>query len=389
NAGTLTLINTTVSGNTGDGVSNANGATANLTNDTFSNNSVRGVTSNAGATTNIRNTIVANTPAAVGDVNGTFASQGNNLIGKGDGSVGFTNGVNGDEVGTVALPLSALLAALGNYGGPTQTQALLPGSPAIDAANNCVTDVAHCADANIPQLTTDQRGLNRQVNGTVDIGAFESRGFTIAATSGTPQSAQILTAFGSTLVATVSSAFSEPVSGGQVTFTAPGAGASATFSGSVTTINVTLNGSGQGSASATANGTAGGPYNVAATGVGVTGTANFSLTNLLGNQTINFSAIANQTFGAADFVISATATSGLPVSFGAVGNCTVTTPSPGTVHLTGAGSCTITASQAGNSNYNPAPNVPQSFTIAKSSQTITFGALANKTFGDHDFTVST
>src|SRR5262249_12811270 len=155
-----------------------------------------------------------------------------------------------------------------------------------------------------------------------------------------------------------------------------------------TTINVTLNGSGQGSASATANGTAGGPYNVAATGVGVTGTANFSLTNLLGNQTINFAAIANQTFGAADFVISATATSGLPVSFGAVGNCTVTTPSPGTVHLTGAGSCTITASQAGNSNYNPAPNVPQSFTIAKSSQTITFGALANKTFGDPDFTVS-
>src|SRR5262249_4147765 len=152
-------------------------------------------------------------------------------IGKSDGSAGFTNGVNGNNVGTIASPLNALVAALGNYGGPTQTHALLPGSPAIDTANNCVVDAAHCGDTSIPQLTTDQRGLARQVNGVVDIGAFESSGFTIAATSGTPQSAQILTPFGSPLVATVSSAFSEPVNGGQVTFTAPGSGASATFTG--------------------------------------------------------------------------------------------------------------------------------------------------------------
>src|SRR5262249_25030850 len=131
NAGTLTLINSTVSGNTGDGLSNDTGGTANLTNDTFSNNSVRGITSNPGATTNVRNTIIANTPGAMGDIQGTFTSQGNNLIGKSDGSAGFTNGVNGDKVGTIASPLNALVAALGNYGGPTQTHALLPGSPAI------------------------------------------------------------------------------------------------------------------------------------------------------------------------------------------------------------------------------------------------------------------
>ena len=106
------------------------------------------------------------------DVRNAFVSQGNNLIGASDGSTGFTNGVNNDKVGTVASPLNALLAPLGNYGGPTQTFALLPGSPAINAANNCVTDVAHCGDANIPQLTSDQRGFGRQVNGTVDIGSF-------------------------------------------------------------------------------------------------------------------------------------------------------------------------------------------------------------------------
>jgi hypothetical protein len=59
-----------------------------------------------------------------------------------------------------------------------------------------------------------------------------------------------------------------------------------------------------------------------------------------------------------------------------------------TVHITGAGACTITASQAGDGNYNPAPDVPQSFQIKKADQTITFAALADKTFGDPDFTVS-
>jgi hypothetical protein len=74
------------------------------------------------------------------------------------------------------------------------------------------------------------------------------------------------------------------------------------------------------------------------------------------------------------------------VSFTASGNCTLI--GGATVHLTGAGSCTITAKQTGDTNYNPAPDVPQIFSIAKANQTITFGALGNKTFGDADFGVS-
>jgi hypothetical protein len=102
------------------------------------------------------------------------------------------------------------------------------------------------------------------------------------------------------------------------------------------------------------------------------------------NQTITFAALGNKTFGDADFTVSATASSGLAISFGGSGNCTV---SGSTVHLTGAGSCTVTASQAGNSSFNAAPDVPQTFSIAKAGQTITFGALAGKTFGDADFSV--
>ena len=103
------------------------------------------------------------------------------------------------------------------------------------------------------------------------------------------------------------------------------------------------------------------------------------------SQTITFAPLADRTYGDPDFNVSATASSGLTVSFIASGTCTVT----GTlVHITGAGSCTITAQQAGNSDYSPAPDVPRTFTVAKAAQTITFGALSNRTYGDPDFNVS-
>src|SRR5206468_8473715 len=55
---------------------------------------------------------------------------------------------------------------------------------------------------------------------------------------------------------------------------------------------------------------------------------------------------------------------------------------------TGAGSCTITASQGGDATYAPAPDVSQTFAIAKANQTISFAPLPNKTFGDPDFPVN-
>jgi alpha-tubulin suppressor-like RCC1 family protein len=103
------------------------------------------------------------------------------------------------------------------------------------------------------------------------------------------------------------------------------------------------------------------------------------------NQTITFGPLANKTYGDPDFGVSANASSGLAVSFAASGNCTV---SSATVHLTGAGSCAVTASQGGNASYNAAPDVSQTFAIAKAGQTITFGPLANKTYGAPNFSVS-
>ena len=167
-------------------------------------------------------------------------------------------------------------------------------------------------------------------------------------------------------------------------------------------ISFTLNGSGVGSALTDAAGVAtlagvslaginAGTYPgaVAANFAGDVGYTASSGSNDLtvgrADQTISFGALADKVFGDPDFSVSATASSGLTVSFAASGNCSI---SGSTVHLTGAGSCTVTASQAGDTNYNAAPDVPQAFSIAKADQTISFGPLANKTFGDPDFGVS-
>jgi uncharacterized repeat protein (TIGR02543 family)/CSLREA domain-containing protein len=161
-----------------------------------------------------------------------------------------------------------LLGTIGNYGGLTSTLPLLPGSPAIDAG-----DAAICAALPVGDL--DQRGFSRVE--ACDIGPFESRGFTLAYNSGSPQTAIYNSAFSAPLMVDVASKATspvEPVDGGKITFTAPGTGASATFTSNPVTIS-----SGSAKAFATANSIADGPYTVTASANGVTGTADFSLTN--------------------------------------------------------------------------------------------------------------
>src|SRR6202007_2061540 len=108
---------------------------------------------------------------------------------------------------------------------------------------------------------------------------------TMTANSGTtPQSATINTAFSNALGVTIKDASNNPVPGVNVTFTAPGSGASGVFSNSTATIVVATNASGVASAPFTANATAGGPYTVTAAAAGLT-TVNFSLTNTAGTAT--------------------------------------------------------------------------------------------------------
>jgi len=91
-----------------------------------------------------------------------------------------------------------------------------------------------------------------------------------------------------------------------------------------------------------------------------------------GSQTISFGVLAGKTYGAAPFTVSATATSGLTITFTSATTdvCTTGGTNGSTVTIAAAGTCTIAADQAGNSTYSAAVQVSQSFTVGKASQTI-------------------
>ena len=108
------------------------------------------------------NIIAGNSSTNDPDVRGNYTSDGHNLIGKVGDSTGFSNGVNGDIVGTIASPVNAQFGTFANHGGPTDTWSLLNNSAAINAGN----------DANAPPR--DQRYYAR--SGVSDIGAFEFGG---------------------------------------------------------------------------------------------------------------------------------------------------------------------------------------------------------------------
>src|SRR6202035_2781096 len=94
-----------------------------------------------------------------------------------------------------------------------------------------------------------------------------------------------------------------------------------------------------------------------------------------GDQTITFTSTApsGATVGGPTYTVTATASSGLTVTFtidaSAASVCSI---SGSTVSFTANGTCVIDANQAGNVNYNPAPQAQQSFAVGKGNQTTTF-----------------
>jgi hypothetical protein len=152
NDGTLTLNNCTITGNQGNGSGSAGG----------------GGISDQGMLTVNNCTITGN------DANNTDLGGGGILIW--GGTLNLTNSIvcsntafSGNNIrsyfgtynyGNDLVDTNALLAPLGNYGGPTQTMPPLPGSPAIDTGR-------------VTAFTTDQRGFPRPVGLGPDIGAVE------------------------------------------------------------------------------------------------------------------------------------------------------------------------------------------------------------------------
>jgi CSLREA domain-containing protein len=275
--GTSQIINSTFTSNTsvyGAALFFAYTTQDSLISDTIANNAAYegAVQSDYNSSVVLYNTIVASTSGnptyggLAGDVDtgegGTISTaSANNLIDDARNSGGITNGVNGNIVGH-----SAGLGTLGNYGEPTQTIPLLPGSPAIGAG----------AVADIPGgVTTDQRGQPRTYNGSTDIGAFQTQGYSQSITGGNNQSVVNGKTFTTPLQVTVTANHAgDPVAGGVISFTAPTTGASAALSRATATITS----SNTASVTATANSTLGN-YNVSAGGAGIATPAAFSLAN--------------------------------------------------------------------------------------------------------------
>lgn len=186
----LTIVNSTFSGNAATGSGGAISLRAqdhHFSNITVVDNTADsegdgfgdggGLWNGADAPATLENTLIAaNTDNGneAPDCQGAYTSGGFNLIGVASACTGFTDGVDGDQVGAGADPIDPLLQALADNGGPTPTLALMPGSPAIDAGNP-----TGCSDSTGAPLLFDQRGNPRPADGDgdgsaiCDVGAFE------------------------------------------------------------------------------------------------------------------------------------------------------------------------------------------------------------------------
>ncbi|MGD1908893.1 MAG: beta strand repeat-containing protein [Leptolyngbyaceae cyanobacterium] len=422
NRGTLTLNNSTVSGNSADfdggGVDNRGNAT--LNNSTISGNTADrgGGIDNRGTLTLNNSTVSGNTALAIAggiysrntlflnnsiisgnnsfpspstatdvQVSGTITSN-NNLFGADGvaGVIGFTLAAS-DIINP--LTLAATLSPLTDNGGPTQTHALLPNSPAIDAGNDTLAG----------GLTTDQRGASR-FNGTVDIGAVEAY-YALTATAGDGQNTTVNTNFGTPLTVRLTETFANAgVSGATITFNSPATGASLDNVSQTAITNAT----GTASLNATANTTAG-SFLVSATTPGVTG-VNFNLTNDPGVAAAvalavaggdNQSATVNTAFAddlqvrLVDAFGNNVSTSGTTVTFTAPGSGasldavsqTALTDTSGIASLnatanTTAGNFNVTASSVGltdtSFSLTNTPDVANQFTVAGFASPVTAGA---------------
>ncbi|WP_145272697.1 CSLREA domain-containing protein [Tautonia plasticadhaerens] len=172
--GDLELLNSTVSGNsaTGDGGGLLNRRTLRLIHVTLTDNradadgdgdgSGGGVFTEGSSSTQLVNSIISGNRRGSGetpdDLGGSPPAPGSagNLAGStAEGLDPTVNLVGIDD---------PRLGPLADNGGPTFTHALLPDSPAVDAAYI------------LPGVTTDQRGQPRHLGGSPDVGAFEREG---------------------------------------------------------------------------------------------------------------------------------------------------------------------------------------------------------------------
>jgi fibronectin-binding autotransporter adhesin len=109
--------------------------------------------------------------------------------------------------------------------------------------------------------------------------------------------------------------------------------------------------------------------------------------HIMGDQSITFGPLTSQTYGNVSFALTATASSGLPVTY-SVSNDSVIHISGNEATIAGTGTVIVTASQTGNADYFPAIEVSQTLQVNPASQSISFEVIPPKTYGDAPFELS-
>jgi hypothetical protein len=221
----ISVINSTIYGNQGYGISALYnwGEPMVLRDDTIADNAAVGLYEEYGKVS-VADSIIAGNQGNGGNgyvapyddcwlTSASLADNGNNLVG-GTNNCNFTND---DLVGTATTPLDPELGPLTGNGGPVSTVALLPGSPAINAANP--TD---CQAAPVSDL--DERGFprNAEARGTCDIGAYDTGVSQPSTISISSDESDVVVGETVTLTATVSPMVAGgPTPTGTVTFSDP------------------------------------------------------------------------------------------------------------------------------------------------------------------------
>ncbi|HKB90603.1 MAG TPA: MBG domain-containing protein, partial [Opitutaceae bacterium] len=197
--------------------------------------------------------------------------------------------------------------------------------------------------------------------GTVTVQTSQSGNGSFAAAPNVSQSFTVVQASGNVTVTNLSHTYDGSPKSVSVTTTPGGLATSVTYNGSPTAPSAV------------------GSYAVVATITNPNYTGGSSGTLVIAapspsSQSITFGALPNQIYGVAPFALSATASSGLPVSFSVLGG--PATVSGNTLSITGVGTVTIQTSQSGNGGFAAAPNVFQSFAVVQASGNVTVANLS-------------
>ena len=289
---------------------------------------------------------------------------------------------------TTTQALSVTVAVSGGSGSPTATGSVALSSGSYTSAATSLTSgsatinilagsMAAGSDTLSATYTPDTAGSAVYAGATGSTSSPVTVGKATPTVTVSPSASSITTAQALAVTVGVSGGTGNLMPTGSVTLSGGGyTSAAATLNNGSASINIPAGKLATGSDALTASYTP--DSSSSSTYSAATGAATITVTTVV--QTITFPAITGTKYALSQLSLSATASSGLPVTIVST-TPAVCTVSGSTASLLIGGTCTLQASQAGNADYGAAPMVSQSFMVHMVPQTISFSTLPSQPVG--------